>query len=165
MTGHLVLSTLHTNDAMGAVPRLVDMGMEPYMLADSLLLVAGQRLVRALCADCKVAYKPTGELVEECMKQILIPKEKLPPVSEWVWYKEKGCDKCGGNGFIGRRAIYEVYRMNTAMRMIIAKTLDLPKLREEAFKAGMWNMRASGWRKVMQGVTTPDEVLSSTMAE
>jgi type IV pilus assembly protein PilB len=167
MTGHLVLSTLHTNDAMGAVPRLVDMGMEAYMLADALQLVAGQRLVRALCESCKVMYKPEpgSEIVEQCKREILLGTDKLPPVEQWVWGKAVGCDKCAKTGYLGRRAIYEVYHMNQAMRTIIAKTQDLPKLREEAFKVGMWNMRASGWRKVMDGVTTPEEVLATTLSE
>ena len=164
MTGHLVLSTLHTNDAMGAVPRLVDMGMEPYMLADALLLVAGQRLVRALCVDCRVAYKPSTEEAEKCVKESLLnPFPKKP--EDLVFYKAKGCDKCAKTGYLGRRAIYEVYRMNQEMRYVIAKTQDLPKLRELAFKTGMWNMRASGWRKVIDGTTSVDEVLSTTMDE
>jgi type IV pilus assembly protein PilB len=167
MTGHLVLSTLHTNDAMGAVPRLVDMGMEAYMLADALQLVAGQRLVRALCEGCKVMYKPEpgSEIVEQCKREILLAADKLPPEDQWVWGKAVGCDKCAKTGYLGRRAIYEVYHMNSAMRTIISKTQDLPKLREEAFKVGMWNMRASGWRKVMEGVTTPEEVLATTLSE
>ncbi len=164
MTGHLVLSTLHTNDAMGAVPRLVDMGMEPYMLADSLLLVAGQRLVRALCMACRVAYKPPPEEIQQCVKEALLdPFPKKP--EELTFYKAVGCDKCAKTGYLGRRAIYEVYRILPEMRPLIAKGMDLPKLREVAWKKGMWNMRASGWRKVIDGVTTVDEVLSSTLEE
>lgn len=165
MTGHLVLSTLHTNDAMGAVPRLVDMGMEPYILADSLLLVAAQRLVRMLCTHCREAYRPTGPYLEQCLKEIKLPPGQLPKPEDWVWYRGKGCEKCSRTGFLGRRAVYEVYRILPGMRHTIAKTQDLPKLREQAFMGGMWNMRASGWRKVMQGVTTPEEVLATTLGE
>lgn len=163
MTGHLVLSTLHTNDAMGAVPRLIDMGMEPFLLSNSLALVAAQRLVRMLCPSCKVPFRPDAETIAKIKREILLPE----PIdtSRWVFYNGKGCEKCSHTGFLGRRGIYEVYLITEEMRTIIYKTQDVDELRRAARKAGTWNLRASGWRKVVQGFTTIEDVESTTIVE
>ncbi|MFA6583767.1 MAG: ATPase, T2SS/T4P/T4SS family [Elusimicrobiaceae bacterium] len=163
LTGHLVLSTLHTNEALGAVPRLLDMGMEPFLLSSSLALVASQRLVRMLCPHCKQVYKPEQEVIDQIIKECNF--KGSVDTSKWMFYLPKGCDKCSRTGYKGRRAIYEVYLITEEMRQIIYKTQDLPRLREAAWKAGAWNLRASGWRKVVQGVTTVEEILSATVCE
>ncbi len=161
MTGHLVLSTLHTNDAMGAIPRLLDMKIEPFLLAHSLLLVAAQRLVRILCPHCKAPYKPDPKLIETCVSEAMLPVR--PDFSQAVFYDARGCPKCAKTGYFGRKAIYEVFFINEEMREIIYKTQDLQKLKEAAVKTGIWNLRASGWRKVLQGLTTVDELIAVTL--
>ena len=164
LTGHLVLSTLHTNDAMSTVVRLIDLGIEPFLLSGSLLLAAAQRLVRILCPHCKKPYKPTQAQLDVCVKESGL--SQIPNLSSIVFYQARACDKCAQTGYIGRRAIYEIYRIIPEMRDVIYKYGgDLARLREIAAKSGMWNLRASGWRKVLAGMTTPEEVLSVTMQE
>ena len=154
LTGHLVLSTLHTNEALGAIPRLIDMGMEPFLLASSLALVAAQRLIRVLCPYCKVPHMPDGNVLAQIIKEgHLNPKD------------QNSCPKCFGSGYMGRRAIYEVYRMTQEMRTIIYKTQDLVALKQAADRSGMLNLRASGWHKVVRGLTTVDEILAATTSD
>lgn len=162
LTGHLVLSTLHTNEALGAVPRLIDMGMEPFLLASSLALVAAQRLVRMLCPYCKVPHIP-----DPAMLARIIQEGRLNPRDQnsWTFFKSVGCPRCFGTGFSGRRAIYEVYRMSEEMRNIIYKTQDLVELKRAAVRSGALNLRANGWRKVIRGQTTVDEILSITTSD
>ena len=162
LTGHLVLSTLHTNDALGAVPRLIDMGMEPFLLASSLALVAAQRLVRILCPYCKVPHIPDPAMLARIIQEgHLNPRDQ----NSWTFFKSVGCPKCFGTGFIGRRAIYEVYRMTEEMRTIIYKTQDLVELKRAAVRSGALNLRANGWHKVIRGLTTVDEILSITTTD
>lgn len=162
LTGHLVLSTLHTNEALGAVPRLIDMGMEPFLLASSLALVAAQRLVRILCPYCKVPHIPDPATLQRIIKEgHLNPHDQ----NSWTFFKSVGCPKCFGTGFMGRRAIYEVYRMTEEMRNIIYKTQDLVELRRAAERSGSLNLRANGWHKVIRGQTTVDEILSITTSD
>lgn len=162
LTGHLVLSTLHTNEALGAVPRLIDMGMEPFLLASSLALVAAQRLVRVLCPYCKVPHVPDASTLS-----FIIQEGHLNPRDQntWTFFKSVGCPKCFGTGFMGRRAIYEVFRITEEMRTIIYKTQDLVALKQAAIHSGSLNLRANGWRKVIRGQTTVDEILSITTAD
>ncbi len=162
LTGHLVLSTLHTNEALGAVPRLIDMGMEPFLLASSLALVAAQRLVRMLCPYCKVPHIPDPAMLARIIQEgHLNPRDQ----NSWTFFKSVGCPRCFGTGFAGRRAIYEVYRMSEEMRNIIYKTQDLVELKRAAVRSGALNLRANGWRKVIRGQTTVDEILSITTAD
>lgn len=162
LTGHLVLSTLHTNDALGAIPRLIDMGMEPFLLSSSLALVAAQRLVRVLCPYCKVPTQPDPATVAKIINEGRFnPRE----VSTWTFYKAVGCPKCVGTGFLGRRAIYEVYRMNEEVRNIIYKTQDLVEMRKAMNRSGALNLRGNGWRKVVKGLTTVEEILNVTTEE
>lgn len=162
MTGHLVLSTLHTNEAIGAIPRLTDMGIEPFLLASSLGLVAAQRLIRVLCPYCKVPYLPTSDVIEQIARESMLPERDK---STWTFFKAAGCPKCAGTGYKGRRAIYEVFKINEAMRNVIYKTKDLIELRKAAMSTGAWNLRSSGWRKAVRGITSVEEVLSVTTSE
>ncbi|WP_428898398.1 type IV pilus assembly protein PilB [Parelusimicrobium proximum] len=159
LTGHLVLSTLHTNEALGAVPRLIDMGMEPFLLSSSLALVAAQRLIRILCPYCKKAYTPSKEIMEQALREGAMKPEET---GQWTFYKNVGCSKCSNTGYLGRRAIYEVYKVNEAIRNIIYKTQDLLELKKAAHESGAWNLRASGWKKAVKGITTVEEILSVT---
>lgn len=162
LTGHLVLSTLHTNEALGAIPRLIDMGMEPFLLSSSLALVAAQRLVRVLCPYCKVPYRPEPSMVAKIINEgHFNPKE----ANTWTFYRSVGCPKCVGTGFLGRRAIYEVYRINEEVRNIIYKTQDLVDMRRAIDRSGALNLRGNGWRKVVKGLTTIEEILSITTDE
>ena len=162
MTGHLVLSTLHTNEAIGAIPRLTDMGIEPFLLASSLGLVAAQRLIRVLCPYCKVPYLPTQDVIDQISRESMLPERDK---STWTFFKAAGCPKCAGTGYKGRRAIYEVFKINEAMRNVIYKTKDLIELRKAAMSTGAWNLRSSGWRKAVRGITSVEEVLSVTTSE
>ncbi|MCR4819516.1 MAG: Flp pilus assembly complex ATPase component TadA [Elusimicrobiales bacterium] len=163
MTGHLVLSTLHTNSALEAVPRLLDMGIEKYLLASTLLVMAAQRLVRQLCPFCKQPYKPSPEVIEQFNHECML--NPLPDPNKLVFYKAVGCPKCMNMGYKGRRAIYEIYFNTEAMKSVIYKDADVQKLAVEAAKGGAWNLRASGWRRVMAGLTTVEEMLSVTVTE
>lgn len=151
LTGHLVLSTLHTNDAPSAINRLMDIGIEPYMLAPSLLLVVGQRLVRKLCPDCKEAYEPSAELVKSAgIKQGLI-------------YKAKGCEKCNNYGYRGRTCIVEVMVVSPKIQELINQRAQFQKVRQVAREEGMQSLYRSGIVKVEQGITSLEEVLAVTL--
>ncbi len=163
MTGHLVLSTLHTNSALEAVPRLLDMGIERYLLASTLLCLAAQRLVRQLCPDCKTPYRPPAGELDQFLTECMI--NPLPDPSKLSFYKPKGCPKCNNMGYKGRKAIYEVYFNTEEMKRIIYKDADVQALAASAAKSGAWNLRASGWRKVMAGVTSVEDMLSVTVTE
>ena len=163
MTGHLVLSTLHTNSALEAIPRLIDMEIEPYLLASTLLLVAAQRLVRVLCPECKVPYRPGPEELDQFSKESYL--SPMPDLTRLTFYKPKGCPKCNNMGYKGRKAIYEVFFITEEMKRIVSKDADIPKLREAVAKSGAWDLRASGWRKVLIGVTSAEDMLSITMTE
>jgi type II secretory ATPase GspE/PulE/Tfp pilus assembly ATPase PilB-like protein len=154
---------LHTNNALEAIPRLIDMEIEPYLLSSTLLLTAAQRLVRVLCPYCKVPYKPSSEEIDLFMKQANI--NPLPDPSKLVFYKPKGCPKCFDVGYKGRKAIYEVYFINDEIKSIINKDADIFKIRDIARKQGTWDLRASGWKKVMDGITSVEEMMSITMSE
>jgi type IV pilus assembly protein PilB len=163
MTGHLVLSTLHTNSALEAIPRLIDMGIEKYLLASTLLCLAAQRLVRQLCPDCRVPYRPSQEELDQFSVESQL--NPLPDPSKLTFFKARGCPKCNNMGYRGRKAIYEVYFNTEAMKRIIYKDADVQKISVEAAKGGAWNLRASGWRKVVAGITSVDEMMSVTVTE
>jgi type IV pilus assembly protein PilB len=151
LTGHLVLSTLHTNDAPSAINRLMDIGIEPYMLAPSLLLVVGQRLVRRLCPDCKEAYEPSPDLIKSAgLKSGLI-------------YKPRGCEKCNNYGYRGRTCIVEVMVASPKIQELINQRAQFQKVRQVAREEGMQSLYRSGIVKVEQGITSLEEVLSVTL--
>ncbi|HEY9175416.1 MAG TPA: GspE/PulE family protein [Verrucomicrobiae bacterium] len=156
LTGHLVFSTLHTNDAPGAVTRLVDMGVEPYLVASSLEAVLAQRLVRVLCKECKqVDDSPTA--------QALKVQLGIPP--ETTIYRSVGCRECRNTGFFGRRAIFEWMDSDNEIRQICLRNGSTDQIRDAARRAGMKTLAEDGWRLVRLGVTTVDEVLSVTTAK
>jgi type IV pilus assembly protein PilB len=163
MTGHLVLSTLHTNSALEAVPRLINMGIERYLLASTLLCLAAQRLVRQLCVNCRQPYKPSQEELDQLAAECKM--NPLPDPAKLVFYKPRGCPKCFNMGYTGRKAIYEVYFNTEEMKRIIFKDADPAKLAEVAVQGGAWGLRASGWRKVLAGSTSVEEMLSVTITD
>ena len=155
LTGHLVLSTLHTNDSAGVFPRLIDMGCEPFLIATSLLGVVSQRLVRLLCPHCKEAYKPTaGEL------KMLGGKFKTK-----TFYKPKGCNKCGYKGYLGRTAIAEILVVNDEIRSLILQSSSGNDIKKKAIELGMRTFRDHGLEKASQGLTSIEEVLSNTQLD
>jgi type II secretory ATPase GspE/PulE/Tfp pilus assembly ATPase PilB-like protein len=151
LTGHLVLSTLHTNDAPSAVSRLMDIGIESYMLAPSLLVVVAQRLVRKLCPDCKEAYEPSPEQ----LKNIKLKAELI--------YRPKGCPKCNQLGYRGRTCIGEVMTVSEQIQELINQRASFQRIREIAKAAGMQTLYESGLKKVEEGITSLEEALSVTI--
>jgi general secretion pathway protein E/type IV pilus assembly protein PilB len=156
LTGHLVFSTLHTNDAPGAVTRLVDMGVEPYLVASSLEAVLAQRLVRVLCRHCK---QPDDSPTTRALKaQLDIPENA-------VIYRSVGCRECRNTGFFGRHAIFEWMDSDQEIRQLVLKNASTDQIRDVARKAGMKTLAEDGWRLMRLGITTVEEVLSVTTAK
>ena len=157
LTGHLVLTTLHTNSASDAVVRLIDMGVEPYLLASSLRGVLGQRLVRKLCERCRTRdEKAAGDAAE------IAEKRGLSTVPEAKFYRAVGCDACGQTGYRGRVGIFEVLRTDETIREVLRKDPDPKVMSDIARKAGMTSMFEDGFRKCGEGLTTLDELLRAT---
>ncbi|MBI2369410.1 MAG: type II secretion system ATPase GspE [Deltaproteobacteria bacterium] len=156
LTGHLVFSTLHTNDAAGALTRLLDMGIEPYLVSSSLNGIIAQRLVRLVCPECRVEYRPSPEEVAEL---------GLRAQDGLRFYRGAGCAKCLQSGYRGRTAIYELLLVSDAIRALIARRADAASIRREAIGQGMIVLREDGARKVQEGLTTVEEVLRVTQDE
>lgn len=157
LTGHLVLTTLHTNSASDAVVRLIDMGVEPYLLASSLRGVLGQRLVRKLCERCKMPDEKAGELAQR-----LAIDRALTIVPAARFHRAVGCEACGQSGYRGRIGVFEVLRADEAIRSTLRKDPDPATISDMARKAGMTTMIEDGFAKASQGLTTIDEVLRAT---
>jgi type IV pilus assembly protein PilB len=156
LTGHLVLSTLHTNDAPSTITRLIDMGLEPFNVAAALNCVTAQRLVRRICSNCKesAAYGP--EVLDAC---------NIKGEDRGItFYKGKGCDRCGGSGYKGRAGLYEVLAMSPELRRMIMHGCSADELREQGLREGMLTLRMDGLKKVANGVTTLEEVVKETAA-
>ncbi|HOT74788.1 MAG TPA: type IV-A pilus assembly ATPase PilB [Candidatus Wallbacteria bacterium] len=165
LTGHLVLSTLHTNDAPSTIGRLLNMGIEPFMVATSLILVQAQRLVKVICKDCKIEYKPKPDILKALgITPELLVKLELPHLNlkNLLFYKGKGCEKCGGKGYKGRVGIYEVMAVTDNIRRMILDRASTLELKETAHNEGMLTLRESAIRKVLLGKTTVDEVFAVT---
>ena len=156
LTGHLVFSTLHTNDAPGAITRLIDMGIEPFLVSSSLIGILAQRLVRVICRDCKEKYAPSREILENIG---LNGEEKNE------FYKGKGCAKCMHSGYKGRIGIFELMMMDDAIRNLTTAKAALEELRKQAISAGMIPLQADGIQKIIEGLTTVEEVMRITLAE
>jgi len=155
LTWHLVLSTLHTNDAPSTVTRLIDMGLEPFNVAAALTLVTAQRLVRRICQNCKeeTTYSP------DHLASVGISPEQAASMK---FYKGRGCDQCGGSGYKGRQGLYEVMAMSPEIRRLIMQNASTDELRAQALKEGMLTLRMDGLVKVAKGITTLEEVIKET---
>ncbi len=155
LTGHLVFSTLHTSNAAGALPRLIDMGAETFLLASTMTAVVGQRIARKICPQCKVSFRPTAEIAEE-IKHVL---GNLTPHTDLVLYKGNGCEACGQSGYLGRIGIYEVLTVSNQISRLVLERTDANTLEEEAKKEGMITIKQDGYLKALEGLTTLEEVL------
>ncbi|HEX9564444.1 MAG TPA: ATPase, T2SS/T4P/T4SS family [Gemmatimonadaceae bacterium] len=192
LTGHLVLSTLHTNSAPETVTRLLDMGLEPFNVASALNLVVAQRLVRRICGRCKQKYEPTDEELagakvtrETTLGELRFTQEALDNavanasreaaphlktislatrIDELPFFRGRGCDECGGMGLKGRQGLYEVMPMTPAIRRLILQNGSGPELRDAAVADGMLTLRMDGWLKVMKGIVTVEHVIRETSA-
>jgi type II secretory ATPase GspE/PulE/Tfp pilus assembly ATPase PilB-like protein len=152
LTGHLVFSTLHTNDAAATTVRLVNMGVEPFLLTSSLLCVVAQRLVRTICPHCKEVHKITDDIKHKLGLNGGIPQ----------YYRGKGCPKCMNSGYLGRMGIYEFLVPNEEIRSLILSRRSSEEIRAVAQKSGMKTLRQVGIQKLKEGVTTPEEILRVT---
>ncbi|PYP02451.1 MAG: type II secretion system protein GspE, partial [Gemmatimonadetes bacterium] len=157
LTGHLVLSTLHTNDAPSTVTRMIDMGIEPFNVASAVNLIVAQRLVRRVCSECKQDHTYTPEEIHAFG---IAPAE----AAKLTFYKGAGCDTCSGSGYKGRQGLYEVMAMTSAARRMVLKGGSTEELREQAVKDGMLTLRMDGMLKVKRGITTLEEVVKETAA-
>jgi type II secretory ATPase GspE/PulE/Tfp pilus assembly ATPase PilB-like protein len=153
LTGHQVLSTLHTNDAAGAITRLDDMGIEPFLISSSILMTCAQRLVRRVCANCREEFVPEPEIIE---KLALTDKKGA------VFYHGTGCDRCKGRGYLGRAALIEALPISEAIRRLIIKRASATIIKNQAVNEGMKTLRQVGIEKAIEGVTTLEEVWSVT---
>ena len=157
LTGHMVFSTLHTNDAAGALTRLVEMGIEPFLAASSIVGVLAQRLVRRICPHCREEYQPPPELLTE------LGEENLP--DKPVFYRGRGCERCMDIGYWGRTGIYELLPINDQVRELLLQNRDAASIRNTAVKQGMQPLRAAGLAKALAGETSLEEVLRVTQEE
>ncbi|MFH1645583.1 MAG: GspE/PulE family protein, partial [Candidatus Omnitrophota bacterium] len=148
LTGHLVFSTLHTNDAPSALARLMDMGIEPFMLSGSIKGILAQRLVRRICDGCKEEYSPESAILKDLNIQ-----EKV------LFYRGKGCKKCKNTGFLGRVGIYEFFLISEEIKKMVNSKASVDEIRNKAIESGMKSLKEDGLVKVRQGITTPEEVL------
>jgi general secretion pathway protein E len=155
LTGHLVFSTLHTNDAASAVTRLIDMGIEPFLVTSSVIAIIAQRLVRVLCPKCKEVYTPD----DESLANLGVDKKLLERRS---LYRKKGCSACMNTGYRGRTAIFEILILDDPIKRLILKTSDSNQISDEAMKRGMINLLSDGAKKVLEGTTTIEEVFRVT---
>ena len=171
LTGHLVFSTVHTNSAAGALPRLLDMGAEPFLLASSMTAAIGQRVLRRVCENCKAPYVPDPKGIE-VLKKVLGPlfdgwvksnPEKVKAAaqnrSEIMLYRGAGCEKCNHTGYLGRIGIYEVLRVSEKIAKKILERADAASVEKAATEDGMIIMKQDGYLKALDGVTTIEEVI------
>ncbi len=192
LTGHMVMSTLHTNSAPETITRLLDMGLEPFNVASALNLILAQRLVRRICSKCKVKYTPdVAELVgakvlpTTTLRELRFTEEALADakshatadaapflehlslnttIGELPFFKGHGCDSCGGTGLKGRQGLYEVMFMTQTIKKLVMQNVDVQVLRDSAITEGMLSLRMDGWLKVLKGLTTLDQVIRETAA-
>ncbi|MBL7962096.1 Flp pilus assembly complex ATPase component TadA, partial [bacterium] len=153
LTGHLVFSTLHTNDAPSAINRLTDMGIEPFLTASAVSGVLAQRLVRKLCPKCKEKFTPDDSLLKSV---------NIKTSSSLAFYRTKGCSHCNNKGYKGRLAIYELLMVNEDIKKLTMERASSGKIKEAAIENGMRTLRQDGISKVLQGLTTVEEVLRVT---
>ncbi|OGI19350.1 MAG: hypothetical protein A3J06_01380 [Candidatus Moranbacteria bacterium RIFCSPLOWO2_02_FULL_48_19] len=177
MTGHLVLSTLHTNNASATLPRMLDMGAEPFLIASTVNVIIAQRLIRRLCVECRKPYQLDKKEIESLAKFYTIDDiftylkndpaskkyvEKAKSWEEITMYKPAGCDQCGGEGYHGRSGIYEVLPMTEGIRKLVTQSASTEMIETEAKKSGMATMVQDGFSKIVQGMTSLEEVMRAT---
>jgi type IV pilus assembly protein PilB len=156
LTGHLVLSTLHTNDAPSTISRLMNMGIEPFLVATAVNVIAAQRLVRRICGNCKEETEaPVQALLSVGFSEAEAPTLRL--------YRGRGCDRCNGNGYKGRVGLFEVMELTEDIRELILSGATAVELRRKAIEEGMITLRQSGLQKIREGITTIDEVVRETV--
>lgn len=157
LTGHLVFSTLHTSNAAGALPRLLDLGAETFLLASTMNAVLGQRIVRKICAHCKIEYVPPTQIVDEM--KVVLGKYFPNDLKQIKFYKGKGCDECDNSGYTGRIGIFETLIISEKVASLVLQHADSGTIEKEAVNEGMITMKQDGYLKVFKGVTTVEEVL------
>jgi len=160
LTGHLVFSTVHTNDAPSTVTRLVDQGVEPYLVSSSIVLVVAQRLVRTICKHCRVLVALTEEWNAKLKKVGMTPDDVQGQIAHGT-----GCPECFNSGFAGRTAIYEFMPMSEHLRTMVMEGATATQLKRAAVEEGMITLRMDGMEKIRQRLTTPDEVLRVTQLD
>ncbi len=158
LTGHLVLSTVHTNDAPGTITRLIDMGIEPFLISSAVILILAQRLIRKICMDCREPIKPPPQLLID----LGVPPDE---VKSFTVYKGKGCTICNGTGYKGRLGLYEVMTMKEEIKELVLARASASEIKKEAIRSGMKTLRQSGMTKIKDGMTTIEEILRSTMED
>jgi len=158
LTGHLVLSTLHTNDAPSAIGRLVDMGIEPFLVCSSVNLVLAQRLVRRVCANCKKLITLSDEVLRELQ---LAPED----AATGTFYLGGGCVDCGNTGYRGRQGVYEVMPLSPKLRELVLERASASEIKKMAIGEGMLTLRRDGLMKLKRGMTTTEEILKETAAD
>jgi type IV pilus assembly protein PilB len=156
LTGHLVLSTVHTNDAPGTISRLIDMGIEPFLISSAIILILAQRLIRKVCMECREAIKVHPQLLID----VGVPPDE---VKSFPVYKGKGCSLCNNTGYKGRVGLYEVMPMKEELKELVLSRASTSEIKKEAIRLGMKTLRQSGIAKIKEGVTTIEEVLRSTI--
>jgi len=157
LTGHLVFSTLHTNDAASAATRLIDMGIEPFLVASSVVAVLAQRLIRKVCPDCKQAYQPDDE---ELIRLGVVPGKSKP-----TFYRGTGCPACTQTGYRGRTGIHELLVLDDEVRRLIGSKSDAAAIRQAAVSRGMVLLKEEAAEKIFAGITTTEEVMRMTQQE
>jgi type II secretory ATPase GspE/PulE/Tfp pilus assembly ATPase PilB-like protein len=160
LTGHLVFSTLHTNDAPSAITRLIDIGVEPYLIASSVEAFIAQRLIRVICEDCKYEDKSVPEKLKEQIASDIGIK-----TADVKIFRGKGCVRCNDTGFFGRTAIYEILVLDDTIKDLVVRKVSSGAIKKAAISKGMRVLRQDGWRKVVGGITTPEEVFNVTSTE
>lgn len=158
LTGHLIFSTLHTNDAASGVTRLLDMGVEPYLITSTVECFIAQRLVRIVCPQCRQSVKISQEMMREFALEITIDPET-------TIYESKGCEACGFTGYSGRQAIYEFLICDEQIRQLVMERCAASRIKKKAVERGMKTLRQAGWEKVLKGLTSPQEVIRVTQEE
>jgi len=158
LTGHMVFSTLHTNDAPSAVSRLIDIGIKPFLVSASLRAVLAQRLVRRICPACKVPHEPD----EKLLKSLGVRPDQ---VNDANFMQGNGCAKCNSTGFRGRVGIFEMFTMSEELQQMVYEEASLVSIRNKSREMGMRTMREDGTRKILAGVTTCEEVLHATVSD
>jgi type IV pilus assembly protein PilB len=158
LTGHLVLSTIHTNDAPGTIHRLLNMGVEPFLVASSMVLVAAQRLIRITCDNCKEEV----QVADQALLNIGVPADKI---GTFKLFKGRGCEICSNTGYKRRVGIYEVMPINEEIREFIINGASHAEIKREAIRLGMMTLRKAAIIKLMQGLTTTEEILRVSVVD